>query len=451
MSSPTHASAPEPVISAEGLCKTYRIYKGQDRGWLKSIAMPHRRERFYDEHEALVDVDLRIPPGEIVGIMGRNGSGKSTLLRLLAGISLPTRGSVAVRGNVRCLLSTGINFNPRFTGRQNILYGSAAMGIPVELARQRMDEIIEFSELGAAIDRPSLFYSTGMATKLSFAVAFQETPEVLLLDEALSAGDAFFHHKCDQRIKEIVSSGSTVVMATHSFSAVEDLCTYAVLLEEGRLIADGDPGAVVEHYRDMMAEAEATRAKQLADESALAPPSGLPVGDGRGRTRVELLDARLYDSAGAPCDSFGHGDPLELRLRLRGHGDLPLLRFTLDVLSEDFGLRVANLGTEHLSAATQDLSIFPLELHGEHELTVRIPRNPFGSGLYSWSLSVRPFDTAGSTTEYLRKSRIAPFRSVSFPGHDLGRLRRMLTEPEVTFSLESCNDAAEAASRHAVS
>lgn len=427
----------ESAIVAEGLCKTYRIYKGQDRGWLKSVLMPHRSEQFYEAHEALVDVDLDIAPGEIVGIMGRNGSGKSTLLRVLAGISLPTKGRVEVRGRVRSLLATGIHFNERFTGRQNILYGSAAMGISTELARERMDEIIEFSELGAAIDKPSRFYSAGMATKLSFAVAFQELPEVLLLDEALSAGDAFFQHKVDQRIREIVSGGSTVVMATHSFSAIEQLCTYALMLDEGRVIAEGDPAAVVEHYRDLMAEAERGRAKGLATEHALAPEP--PANEGR-RTRVELLGATLHDADGKRSDVFDHGEPLDLRLRLRAHGDLPLLRFTLDLMSEDFGVRVANLGTEHLSAETQDLAIFPLELTGEHELTVRIPRNPLGSGLYSWSLSVRPFDAAGTTTEYLHKSRVAPFRSVSFPGHDLGRLRRMLTEPEVTFSLEPCGD-----------
>lgn len=440
MNASTGPSDSELAIVAEGLCKTYRIYKGQDRGWLKSSLLPGARERFYEAHEALVDIDLAIPRGEVVGILGRNGSGKSTLLRLLAGISLPTSGRVTMRGRVRSLLATGIHFNERFTGRQNILYGSAAMGISTELARERMDEIIEFSELGAAIDKPSRFYSAGMATKLSFAVAFQETPEILLLDEALSAGDAFFHHKCDQRIREIVASGSTVVMATHSFSAIEQLCTYAVLLDEGRMVSEGDPAAVVEHYRDMMAAAEADRAKQLAAEHAVSTESRQPANEGR-RTWVELLDAALYDAAGRRTDSFDHGDPLELRLRLRGHGQLPLLRFTLDLMSEDLGVRVANLGTEHLSAETQDLAIFPLELDGEHELTVRIPRNPFGSGLYSWSLSVRPFDAAGSTTEFLRKSRLAPFRSVSFPGHDLGRLRRMLTEPEVSFSLEACDVA----------
>lgn len=442
-------SASEAAIVAERLCKTYRIYKGQDRGWLKSVLMPHRSERYYEPHEALVDVDLAIAPGEVVGILGRNGSGKSTLLRLLAGISLPSSGQVRVLGEVRSLLATGIHFNERFTGRQNILYGSAAMGISTELARERMDEIIEFSELGAAIDKPSRFYSAGMATKLSFAVAFQETPEVLLLDEALSAGDAFFQHKVDQRIREIVSSGSTVVMATHSFSAIEQLCTYAVLLEEGRVVADGDPAAVVEHYRDMMAEAEAERAKLLAAQHALAPEPPAPSNQER-RTRVELLDAKLCDESGTRRDSFDHGEPIELRLRLRSQGDLPLLRFTLDLMSEDFGVRVANLGTEYLSAETRDLAIFPLELAGEHELTVRIPRNPFGSGLYWWSLSIRPFDAGGSTTEYLRKSRLAPFRSVSFAGHDLGRLRRMLTEPEVTFSLETRSDIAAAGVRDAV-
>jgi lipopolysaccharide transport system ATP-binding protein len=371
--------------------------------------------------------------------MGRNGSGKSTLLRLLAGISRPTDGLVQVRGHIRCLLATGISFNERFTGRENIIYGSVVMGIPTAVAHSRMDEIIEFSELGAAIDKPTMFYSSGMLTKLAFAVAFQETPEILLLDEAMAAGDIFFHHKVDQRIRQIVSSGSTVVMATHSLAAVEELCTHAILLDDGRVVIDGTPAAVVDRYRQMLTDEEAARPRQLVQRSKPESSGELGTSVGRGRTPtygVELLDAWMSGPDRLPGDTFDHGQPIELHLRLRGAGKLPRLRFTLDLFSEDFGVRVANTGTEHLSADGEDLAIFSIpELRGEHELTMRLPRNPFGSGLYSWTLSVRPFDAEGSTADYLRRSRVAPFRSVSFPGHSLGQLRKMLTEPAVSFEL----------------
>jgi hypothetical protein len=205
---------------------------------------------------------------------------------------------------------------------------------------------------------------------------------------------------------------------------------------------------VLERYRDMLAVSEAERPKRLS-----ALPTGVitqtepPSADVDGVPQaVEFLGARMIGPDGTPSETFNHGEPLELRVRLRGVGELPTLRFVLDLFSEDFGLRITNTGTEHLSAETGDLAIFPLfDLRGEQELTVRLPRNPLGSGTYSWTLSVLPFDAdvetpAGRGAEYLRRSRLSPFRSVSFPGHALGRLRRIVVEPEVELSLEPAKE-----------
>lgn len=425
---------PEAAILARGLGKTYRVYQGQGRGWLKSVLLPFKRERFYTPHRALSDIDLDVPRGAVLGILGRNGSGKSTLLRLVAGISAPTSGTVEVRGRVRCLLSTGISFDPRSTGRQNILFGSAAMGIPKALASERMDEIIEFSELGEDIDKPTMFYSEGMRTKLAFAVAFQEIPEILLLDEAMAAGDMFFQHKCDQRVKEIVSSGSTVVMATHALGAIEQLCTHGLLLEGGTIEASGSPAAVLDRYREMLAQSEANRPKDLAARRLVGTAGGsrsLEDTKTSATDSIELVDAYMSGPDGQRADTFDHGQPVELHLRLRARGELPILRFTLDLMSEDFGVRLANTGTEHLSAETGELAIFQFELQGEQDLVVHLPRNPLGSGLYSWTLAIRPFDPKVSMEDYLKSARLAPFRSVSFPGHPIGKVRRMLLEPEV--------------------
>lgn len=432
-----------PAIVVENLGKTYRVYNGQGRGWVKSVVFPFWKERFSRSYAALSGVDLEIKKGEIWGILGRNGSGKSTLLRLIAGISIPTEGTVTVNGGIRCLLATGISFDPRLTGRQNILYGSVAMGISSEIVQSRMDEIIEFSELRNDIDKPTLFYSDGMRTKLAFAVAFQEVPDILLLDEALSAGDIFFQRKCDQRIHEIVSSGSTVVLATHSMSNVEELCTHAMVLEGGRIKASGSPATVLDRYRDMLADEEAERPKQLAEERFLSAPaqpsdSATDAVDGAaGVDGVELIAADMCDADGVPSDAFDHGEPFELRVRLRGTGEVPMLRVELDLIAEDFGIRAASTGTEHLSAETGDLAVFPIPaLTGEHELVVQFPRNPFGSGLYTWTIALRPFDPKDGVTEYFRQTRVAPFRSISFPGHSIGRLRRMLVEPAVRLAID---------------
>ncbi len=435
-----------PAIHARNVRKVYRVYHGQGRGWLQSVLVPFGRQRFYTDSEALSGIELEVPHGEVLGILGRNGSGKSTLLRLLAGISTPTSGTIEVNGSVRCLLSTGISFDPRFTGRQNILFGSAAMGISSRAAKARMDEIIDFSELEADIDKPTMFYSDGMRTRLAFAVAFQETPEILLLDEALNAGDMFFQTKCEQRIRDIVSSGSTVLMATHSLEAVEQLCLRAMILDGGKIEAIGPAGTVAERYREMLVEDEARRPEALA-KRGFAPKQ--PAADATPTTEreagIELIDASMWSGDAKRTDTLHHGEPFELRLRLRGVGDLPVLRITLELFSEDFGLRVASTGTEHLSVETGDLASFPIRhLHGDHELVVRVPRNPLGSGAYSWAVSVRPFDADISTEDYLRRQRVAPFRSVSFPGHPLGSLRRALIEPEVQLRLEALEPAPDA-------
>jgi hypothetical protein len=146
---------------------------------------------------------------------------------------------------------------------------------------------------------------------------------------------------------------------------------------------------------------------------------------------------------GERADTFDHGQPIELHLRLRGHGELPILRFTLDLFSEDFGVRLANTGSEHLSAETGELAVFPFELKGDQDLVVHLPRNPLGSGLYSWTLAIRPFDPKVSMEEYLKAARLAPFRSISFPGHPIGKVRRMPLEPEVECRILPVNKPAD--------
>src|SRR5437588_840437 len=163
----THESEPARdydavAIEACGLSKGYRIFKGGDRGWLKSVLIPlGDRSRFYTVNHALCDVELRVRSGETVGIVGRNGSGKSTLLKALAGLTVPTAGTVEVRGHVRCILATGIGFHERLTGRENIVFGSLVMGIDPATVEHRMDRIIGFAELWDNIDQPTMFYSSG--------------------------------------------------------------------------------------------------------------------------------------------------------------------------------------------------------------------------------------------------------------------------------------------------
>ncbi|NET60092.1 MAG: ABC transporter ATP-binding protein, partial [Symploca sp. SIO2E6] len=225
------------IIDVKNVSKTYKIYHKLGRGWLKSILFPSKfKKRFYKTVEALNNICLTLHKGEVLGIIGPNGSGKSTLLKIISGLSSPTQGKVLVNGKVRALLSLGINFHPSFTGRENIVFGSMAMGISQQVTMERMEEIIDFSELKEYIDVPIQFYSNGMRSRLAASVAFQDIPEVLIIDEALAAGDGYFVSKCQRRIEDICSSGSTVLFVSHGIGLVERLCSRAILLDKGRLI-----------------------------------------------------------------------------------------------------------------------------------------------------------------------------------------------------------------------
>jgi ABC-type polysaccharide/polyol phosphate transport system ATPase subunit len=382
--------------------KAYRIYHGQGRGYLRSrFAPPSRRRNHYTENVALDGVSLTIASGEIVGVIGRNGSGKSTLLKLIAGITRPTSGHVEVRGEVRCLLGTGVGFNPRFTGRENILFGSMAMGIPREIAEERMDEIIEFAELDDQIDQPTLVYSAGMKTRLAAAVAFQEVPEIFMLDEALSAGDAYFSKKCDARIEEICATGKTVIMVTHSTSAIERLCGRAILIDRGKIVGDGSPASVVAQYRRSVA---ATRDPEEAVETV----------DGH----IELQNAYMSGADGRPVEELHHGEAAELHVKILTNAPIPLARISLELFTGDPAVRVTSLGARYVNAETGALASFDLpNLDGRYEMVLRWPYNPLGTGEYYWNVTMWPPPTpdAAQWLVYLRAFRVAPFRCVSFP------------------------------------
>jgi ABC-type polysaccharide/polyol phosphate transport system ATPase subunit len=410
------------VVDLVDVRKVYRVYHGQGRGYLRSLlSTPARRHRHFSENLALDRVSLTIERGEVLGILGRNGSGKSTLLRLMAGLTRPTEGTVHVFGSVRCLLGTGVGFNPRFTGRENILFGSMAMGIPQEVAQERMDEIIEFAELHEQIDQPTLVYSAGMKTRLAAAVAFQEVPEIFMLDEALSAGDAYFSKKCDARIEDMCASGKTVILVTHSPSAVQRLCTRALLVDRGRVIEDGPPEAVIGSYQRSVASAR--QPAQDADSEA----GGI----------VELDEAVMCGADGEPTTEVRHGEAVELRVRLRTEAPVESARFSLDLFSADAAVRVTSLGTRYVDAETGQVATFGLsQLEGTYELVVRWPQNPLGTGDYYWNLTLwPPLLREGQKPQlYLRAYRIAPFRCVSFPG-DRWMERQAMLEPRTDIRL----------------
>jgi lipopolysaccharide transport system ATP-binding protein len=234
------------AISVTNLTKTYRIF-GHPGDRIKQ-ALTFGKMRFHREFTALQDVSFEIKKGETVGIIGRNGSGKSTLLQLVCGILKPTSGEVQINGRISALLELGSGFNPEFTGHENIYFQGAIMGIPKEEMDAQFDEIAAFADIGEFIDQPVRIYSSGMYVRLAFATAIHSTPDILIIDEALSVGDEPFQRKCFERIRQFREQGGTIIYVSHNMASVIELCDQALLLEQGKLTATGNPKLVIASY-----------------------------------------------------------------------------------------------------------------------------------------------------------------------------------------------------------
>lgn len=206
------------------------------------------RKLHYNEFWALTDVSFEVKEGERLGILGFNGAGKSTMLKVIAGVLKPTKGKVKVDGVIAPLLELGAGFDLNYTGAENIYLYGATMGYSRKYIEERYDEIVEFSELGEFIDVPVKNYSSGMRARLGFAIATAVEPEVLILDEVLSVGDAKFRIKSENKIKTMFDKGVTVLFVSHNTAQVRRLCTKAILLDHGKIIADGDVNEVCDIY-----------------------------------------------------------------------------------------------------------------------------------------------------------------------------------------------------------
>jgi ABC-2 type transport system ATP-binding protein/teichoic acid transport system ATP-binding protein len=240
--------APPPAIDARHVSATYKVRVGQSS--LRSSVRELLRldEAPYRIVPALSDVSFSVPRGSVLAVVGRNGAGKSTLLRAIAGILAPTEGSITVRGRISTLLSMGVGFKPEMTGRENIRLGGLAVGLSDARLADITDSIADFAELGEYLDFPVKGYSSGMRSRLAFAVAAHLDPEVLLIDEALAAGDSKFKERTAKKMFELCGNGRTIVLVTHGLSTVKLMATNALWLHQGKVVEHGDPDDVVASY-----------------------------------------------------------------------------------------------------------------------------------------------------------------------------------------------------------
>jgi ABC-type polysaccharide/polyol phosphate transport system ATPase subunit len=238
----------KPAISVRDLDITYRVSleaRPTLKGAIVRLGRPHRSIR---EIEAVKNVSFDVAKGSVLGIIGANGAGKSTLMRAVAGILPPTKGAIEIHGRVSTLLALGVGFNGMLTGRQNVVLGSLAAGLSRAQIQLKYDEIAAFAELGDFMDMPMRTYSSGMYSRLAFSVAVNMDPDILLIDEAMSAGDAKFRKKASARMLDIANKAGTMLLVSHALGTIKDMCSEAIWLHQGRLIQRGEPDDVVAAY-----------------------------------------------------------------------------------------------------------------------------------------------------------------------------------------------------------
>jgi ABC-type polysaccharide/polyol phosphate transport system ATPase subunit len=246
-------SASKPArIRVENVSVTYRTSLDRNPTLKSTLLKLGRRERIIRELQALKNVSFEVPHGKVLGVVGANGAGKSTLMRTVAGILPPTDGRVEVHGRVSTLLSLGVGFNRKLSGRENVVLGGLAAGLTRAKLREKYDEIVDFAELEDFMDMPMRTYSSGMYGRLAFAVAVTMHPDILIIDEALSVGDARFRRKSFRRMRQLCREDRTILLVSHALGSIEKLCDEAVWLDKGRIQMWDEPTAVVEAYTDFL-------------------------------------------------------------------------------------------------------------------------------------------------------------------------------------------------------
>ncbi len=385
----------QPAITLSHATKIYRRYGGRRFSTLKSALLSGdlvRQLRPEETFQALNDVSFTVPKGATFGVVGRNGSGKSTALKLVAGITKPTSGTVAVNGRVSALIELGAGFHPEISGRENVFINGIMLGLTKREIQARFDEIVDFAELTEFIDAPVKTYSSGMYMRLGFAVAIHVDPEVLLVDEVLAVGDEGFTHKCLDKFGEFKRRGKTILLVTHSLGLVERFCDEAVWLDGGVKKAEGDPQRVVGSYVTDVARQE-ERFLVAGDEKALKAVAAANISDmnqaseGRwGSGGVEITSVVFQDASGVATQVFHTGEAMRVVLGVKASAPVRDFVFGIGVFLPD-GLLVYGTNTD-IEELESEL------LEGDAQVTLQIDSLDLVEGTYKLDVAVHKGDGA---------------------------------------------------------
>ena len=363
-------------IHVNQLGKAYKQYPSRAARaaeWLLPFGGPRHKLKWI-----LQDISFDVAPGEAVGLIGINGAGKSTLLKLITGTTQPTTGGVHIVGRVAALLELGMGFHPDFTGRQNVQMSGQLFGLSVPEIDALMPDIAAFADIGDYLDQPVRVYSSGMQMRLAFSVATARRPDVLIVDEALSVGDAYFQHKSFERIKQFRREGTTLLLVSHDKQAVQTVCDRAILLDGGRLARQGPPEEMMDYYNALLAERDNAKVR-VEDAGGKAQTIS-------GTGEATVSDIVLLDADGAVVEVVDVGVPVTLQITVQTRAAIP--RMVLGYMIKD---RLGNVmyGTNtHLKEMPQE------SVEAGETLVYRFdfPMN-LGAGSYSVATAIVSTDT----------------------------------------------------------
>ncbi|MCR4674771.1 MAG: ABC transporter ATP-binding protein [Lachnospiraceae bacterium] len=373
----------EYAIQVKDVSKMYKLFDDNKSRVMDALGLT--KKQLYKEHYALHHMEFDVKKGETVGLIGTNGAGKSTILKIITGVLHPTEGNVEIDGRISALLELGAGFNMEYTGIENIYLNGTMIGFSKEEIDEKLDDILNFADIGDFVYQPVKTYSSGMFVRLAFAVAINIDPEILIVDEALSVGDVFFQAKCYKKFEEFKAMGKTILFVSHDLSSITRYCDRVILLNKGRKLAEGTPGEMVNLYKRVLAGAADVEGIEAGEKGALEPKTGSvidkdgmwkshftinPKVDEYGDGKAEIIDFGVFDERNLVTNTLQKGEKFTIRSRVKFHSKMenPIFTYTLkniqgvaitgtNTMYEKVDTDTANDGDVYEVAFSQEMSL----------------------------------------------------------------------------------------------
>lgn len=334
------------AIKVEHLSKMYKLYDKPSDRFKEALGLT--KKKLYAEHYALDDVNFDVKVGETVGIIGTNGSGKSTILKIITGVLNPTGGSVTVNGRISALLELGAGFNMEYTGIENIYLNGTMIGFSREEIDAKMQDILDFADIGEFVNQPVKTYSSGMFVRLAFAVAINIEPEILIVDEALSVGDVFFQSKCFKKFEEFKKMGKTILIVSHDLGSISKYCDRVILLNKGKKAAEGSPKKIVDLFKKLLVGVNIDEDDESSENSTTVAAVNDDSVDTRwkdnytinpkineyGNRKAEIIDFAIIDENGVYTSSIMKGTSFKIRSKVKFNESVvdPIFTYTFKTI-----------------------------------------------------------------------------------------------------------------------